>query len=360
VEPRRAADCDGLAMRPVTLGRMTQTTVVRTVEGQLPYFPNAIRLGDGRTLVVYREGRHHIRSVGRIVAVESSDEGASWSEPRVVVDTLLDDRDPMLIQLSTGDVLLSYFRIDWSLTPWEVPGVDVIRSTDGGRTWGEPVEVGSTMRQKTDERWHRFRAGHIASHGQILELPNNELLAPVYGVFPGDTHHSASVVRSTDGGRSWLAEDEVVIGRKPGRMYVEPVLTLLPGGQLTALLRTDEDAELTRSDDNGHTWSEPEPLVLHASSADTITLADGSVLLAYGDVSRRINQGRPTLATIIADPLGPWDKGPQHLVHDAGQETFDQANPAVVELSDGRLLIISYDIFNREIVAVFRDRASLC
>ncbi|MFC0627250.1 sialidase family protein [Kribbella deserti] len=338
---------------------MTQVTVARTLEGQLPFFPNAIRLLDGRILVVYREGRHHVSSVGRIAMVESPDDGATWSEPRIVVDTLLDDRDPMLVQLSTGDILLSYFRIDWHKLPWEVPGVDVIRSTDGGHTWGEPVEVGSTMRQETDERWHRFRAGHIASHGQILELPNGDLLAPVYGVFPGDTHHSASVVRSTDKGGTWRAEDEVVIGRKPGRMYVEPVLTLLPGGQVTALLRTDQDAELTRSDDNGHTWSTPEPLELHASSADTITLADGSVLLAYGDVSKRLNPGRPTLATIITDPLGPWDKGVQHLVHDAGAETFDQANPAVVELSDGRLLIISYDIFQREIVAVFRDRAAL-
>jgi hypothetical protein len=133
----------------------------------------------------------------------------------------------------------------------------------------------------------------------------------------------------------------------------------LPGGQVVALLRTDEEAELTRSDDNGQTWTEPELCGLYASSADTLTLSDGAVLLAYGDVSKRFNSGRPTVATVIKDPLGRWDKDSLHVVIDAGRETVDQANPAVVELPDDRLLVISYDIFQRQIVGELLDRATL-
>jgi BNR repeat-like domain len=333
--------------------------VARTVAGQLPYFPNAIRLATGSILAVDREGAGHVRSVGRILAVAGNDDGASWSDPWVVVDTLLDDRDPMLTQLSNGDVLLMYFRIDWSRTPWEVPGVQVVRSTDDGATFGEPVPVRSTMQKRTANRWHHYRAGHIASHGQILELPDGDLLAPVYGIFAEDENHSASVVRSTDGGLTWPKRNEVVLGRRPGRFYQEPVLTLLPGGQVVALLRTEDAAELTRSDDGGRSWTEPDVLKLWASSADTVTLTDGSVLLTYGDGSRTMYAGRPTLATLIEDPLGPWDTGVQHLVYDAGHDTFDQANPAVVELPDGRLLILTYDIFRREIVAVVKHRADI-
>jgi Neuraminidase (sialidase) len=182
---------------------MSRVVIARSIAGQLPYFPNAIRLADGRVLVVWREGLEHVRSVGRIVAAESADDGRTWSEPRVIVDTLYDDRDPMLVQLRGGDILLSWFQIDWSVRPYTCPAVLVARSVDGGTTWDEPVTVGSAMvDHETSEVWRRFRAGHIVAHGQILELPNGDLLAPVYGVFPGDERHSASVVRSIDGGQT--------------------------------------------------------------------------------------------------------------------------------------------------------------
>jgi hypothetical protein len=337
---------------------MSRISVARSVQGQLPYFPSAIRVRDGRVLVVWREGLAHVRSVGRIVLAESAD-GVNWSEPRVVVDGLYDDRDPMLVELANGELLLSWFQIDWSVRPYVCPGVFVSRSVDAGTTWGEPVPVGSAMVQETEEVWRGFRAGHIVAHGQILELPGGDLLAPVYGVFAGDAFHSASVVRSTDGGLTWPADSEVVLGRATDREYVEPVLTLLPDGQVVALLRTDEEAELTRSDDNGFTWSSPELSGLHASSADTLTLSDGAVLVAYGDISKRFNAGRPTVATIVKDPAGRWDQDPLHLVIDAGRDTVDQSNPAVVELPGDRLLVISYDIFTREIVGELLPRAAL-
>lgn len=338
---------------------MTEMVVARASDGNRAYLPTATRTAAGRILVAYREADGHVRDTGRILGVHSDDDGRTWSAPRPLVDTELDDRDPMLTTLSNGDLLLQYFRTDWSRSPWRVAGVQVIRSTDGGSSWGEPVEVDSTMVTETTQRWGGYLAGHVASHGRIRELPDGDLLSPVYGVHAGDRYHSAAVVRSTDGGLTWPRATEVTLGRSPGQAYLEPVLTVLPGGRVTALLRTEQQAELTSSDDGGRTWTAPARIDLWASSADTATLSDGSVLLAYGDASRTSTRSRPTMATVVPDPLGRWDAGPRHLVYDAGRDAFDQANPSIVELADSGVLIVTYDIFRRELVGVIRTREQL-
>lgn len=330
--------------------------VATTPMGALPYFPNAIRTQDGGVLAVYREATRHGRSVGRIMAVDSPN-GREWGEPRVAVDTLLDDRGPMLLELSTGELLLSYFRIDWTREPHIVTGNYVVRSTDGGVTWSLPVQIGSAMNERSERVWNGYLQGHAASHGQIVELSNGELLAPLYGLLPDGEWHIATVVRSRDRGNTWLAEDEVVVDEEEGVRCLEPVLTLLPDGELVALVRTDEAARLTRSTDGGHTWSKAETLWRWASSADTVVLTDGSVFCVYGDASQEVWRSRPTVGTVIEDPHGSWEKSRTRLIYDSGNDTFDQANPAAVELADGSLLTLTYDVFRRQVVGIVSNRA---
>lgn len=345
-----------MAHNVTPLSESDVVVVATTPVGELPFFPNAIRAQDGSVVAVYREATDHVCSVGRIMFVSSPD-GRRWSEPRVVVDTLLDDRDPMLVQLSTGELLLSYFRIDWTREPHILTGTYVVRSTDGGATWSQPVQIGSAMNERSERVWNGYLQGHAASHGQIVELANGELLAPLYGLLPDNDWHIASVVRSRDRGMTWLADDEVVLDAEEGVRCVEPVLTLLPDGELIALVRTEEAARLTRSSDGGHTWSAPERLWRWASSADTVVLADGSVFCVYGDASRQIWPSRPTVGTVIDEPHSSWDKGRTRLLYDSGNDTFDQANPAAVELADGSLLTLTYDIFRRQVIGIMSSRS---
>lgn len=310
--------------------------VAKAEQGRKAHFPDLVRLTDGRLLATYREGTGHISADGRICVVGSDDDGETWGPPRVAVDGPYDDRDPKLAVLADGTVLLSYFVLEWADPPKHSDhGTFVRRSTDGGRTWSEPAQVGSPW-------W--------ASHGAAVELPGGDLLLPVYNRPPGESRHRAVVVRSTDGGRTWPAGSEVVIAAGGDFHFQEPTLTVLDG-QVVALIRTTvEHAYLSRSRDGGHTWTDPAPTDMPASSHHALPLSTGEVLVTYGDLSKRYSERRDTVGRLVRTPLATWDGYPDVPIYDSGHP--DQANPSSVELAPGRFLTLGFDIPAGTVVAV--------
>ena len=65
-----------------------------------------------------------------------SDNGKTWSEPVVIMDTDQDDRDPSVACLKDGTHLLNWFTLQKNQA-----AVMLARSTDNGKTWGEPVKL---------------------------------------------------------------------------------------------------------------------------------------------------------------------------------------------------------------------------
>ncbi len=313
--------------------------VARAAAGDLAHFPDVVRLSGGRLLAAFREGAGHVSHEGRIRLTISGDEGRTWSAPAVAVDGPYDDRDPKLAALADGTVLLSYFTLDWSTArDFTVRGVYVRRSGDGGHTWADPVAVGTALRGP-------------ASHGAAAELPGGELLLPLYGLAKSGGGSVASVVRSTDGGRTWPAATETVFAAVEGVAFQEPTLTVLPGGALAALVRTTgAHAWLARSPDGGRTWTPPEELDLPASSHHVLALDGGGVLVTYGDTSGRFSPRRITSGRLIRDPQGDWSGIPDLPLYDSGVD--DQANPSSAELPDGRLLTLSFDVTTATVIAV--------
>src|SRR5690349_16807834 len=99
-------------------GTPTDPVVVATAEsGKRAFFGDIIKLHNGRLLAAYRESVAHINQDGRIMVVESRDQGHTWSAPRLAIDTAIDDRDPKLMQTRSGAILLSFFRTDWTGYP---------------------------------------------------------------------------------------------------------------------------------------------------------------------------------------------------------------------------------------------------
>lgn len=328
-------------------------TIATAPDGLRYHFPGAVRLDDGSILVTARQGSRHSSPDGAIVIARSDGKTLTWPQPHVAWDSIGDDRDPKLSQSSTGRVFLHFFTSD----PGQVgatTGDFVMYSDDRGLSWSEPRRVETRM------AW-------AASHGEIIETADGSLLAPIYGSLGSDSPGTlrSSVVRSVDGGQTWSATNEVMLPHVPARQVVEPVLTVLPDGSITALLRVNSGpAEpwqrfslLTRSYDNGATWTAIEQTNLVTSSAETEVLGDGSVFVAYGDLAYRFAERRLTSATVIKRPDRTWRAPTTAPIWDAVVD--DQANPAVVEISPRRVLVIGFDYLHRSLVATAVDADDL-
>jgi predicted neuraminidase len=327
----------------------TLITVAHAEPGLQAHFPDIAKLPDGRLVATYRESAGHVKADGRILFVESGDGGETWGEPWVAVDGQWDDRDPKLVCLADGTLVLSYFVTDWSTKPRHTTlGTFTRRSTDGGRTWDDAVLVGTAMTGDGLETW-------AASHGAVAELPGGDLLMPLYGRLPGAKWHRATAVRSTDGGRTWPAESEVLLGEMEGVHFQEPTLTVLDG-EVAALIRTTADiAYLTRSKDDGRSWSPAEPTDMAASSHHLLVLSTGELLITYGDLSKRFSDFRDTVGRLVTRPLDTWDGYPDVQIYDSGHQ--DQANPSSVEVQPGRFLTLGFDIPAATVIGVFTELA---
>ncbi|MGD9633308.1 MAG: sialidase family protein [Pirellulales bacterium] len=138
--------------------------------------------------------------------------------------------------------------------PFDLPEIDFYVSKDDG---GRPHDAA---------RLHR----------RILELPNGDLLATMYGCLKGDntpcTYRPAMMksrtllVRSNDGGASWKLVSTIAVDPAVGTEgFNELVLARVShgehAGRLICFMRTGRELYETFSDDEGKTWSKPQPRV---------------------------------------------------------------------------------------------------
>lgn len=302
--------------------------------------PCMARLDDNRILLTwsrYKAGSEDWAVVGAF----SADHGATWSEPRVLIDTPeLLDADPSIV-VSGKRVLVTCTTVTFaqgihtSLT-W------CVRSEDNGTTWSEPYQI--PMNHKyTCGKCHR---GLRLKSGTLLMGYSWDVLCEQGQALQseGQMDLRAGVMRSTVDGLTWTnGGDTTAKYAKIGEGSVsgtdEPAIVELEDGSIYMLMRTGSDHLYeARSYDEGKTWQDIKPSPLTGSNAPAAMVgfdAGGrrGVLVVWNNALQR----QPLCAAVSFDGCRTWSE-PKDIAfpYTGGQASY----PSCVQSADGRFIAV--------------------
>lgn len=325
-------------MRGNGMGQHPDRICGGTEAGGYAAFPDVCRTREGELLCAFYSGAGHVTMPsetwprgGRIMAVRSADEGRTWGRPVVIADTPEDDRDPSLICLPDGTLLMNWF----SLTPADPPSARVpwagvhlwlARSTDSGHTWSAPEELPIASE-------HSF-----ACSSPVRRLPDGALLLGLYRV--GEGLAFGATVRSEDGGKTWT--DLALIGEDTGLdLDAETDVVALNDGRLLAALRCSGEKSgglyFAESGDLGRTWGQVTPAGFAAHCPYFLRHRSGVILLGCRLVRPTSAAGDQTAVLWSVNEGATWN-GPVTVDGDAGG-----AYPSLVEVADGEVFCVYYE-----------------
>ena len=161
------------------------------------------------------------------------------------------------------------------------------------------VEEAVVVVKEEGGSWRTEKVMPIFDNGQVISLADGQLLLAMHGNFKNDMYRRAFLIQSLDGGRTWRYFSTIAHGDKdpdpelPGEFagYSAPSITLLPDGQILALLQIHSSDKppykplyVCRSDDQGQTWTKPQPTDPHLNSISPAlaVLDNGLVACAHG------------------------------------------------------------------------------
>jgi hypothetical protein len=336
--------------------------------------PQIVALKDGQWLIVFNrtvrrpfllhppEDPHYYN-----VLIRSSDNGETWSVPRVVPGyDWYGVECAGLTPLEDGTLLLNQWRFRWyplekarkmgqvpglvfpeqyihwmkdsneldigkpfpenmpDLFPWARAngGTYAHLSSDGGKTWNSTVEIDTSP-----------HSGGYGMRGGV-QLANGEILLPLSDV---PNYKKVFVVRSKDRGRTW--EPPVIVAAGEDFWFEEPSAILLPNGCILMMLRENRTHELYQvtSSDGGYCWTPPRRIPVWGYPAHLLMLPDQRVLCVYG--YRAAPYG---IRAMLSRDLGQtWDVDDTLIIRD-DLPNRDLGYPSSVVVDRDRIFTVYY------------------
>ncbi len=320
----------------------------------------------------------HVCPFGKNLMFISRDGGDSWSLPKIINDTWLDDRDSGITYLGNGEMLLSYFNHpkdvytgiwrDWVVKDAEpmyrpilegymqvyeqypeeynTAGSYIRKSTDYGNSWGEPVRVPISAPHgavKTQSGRLLFLGKDFPGvMSRYVDLPDTD--DPV----PPEDRGMVFLYESFDGGESWvkLSRIDKPEGTVTDNLH-EPHIIELPSGELIAAIRGQGEPVyhgfsmfFASSTDGGRSWSKPWSCSIAGSPPHMMLLPDGAVLLSYG------RREAPCGIRAVISRDGCRSFGEEMEISKG--INGDLGYPSTVMLPDGTLLTVYYKLYGSD------------
>jgi len=316
------------------------------------YVPAVTRLANGELLAVWSV-RPDPR-VSRIVGAFSSDNGATWSNPKTLVEKTEADAafhigDPCLLVTPSGKVVLFYLH--WrGLKDSRIARRE---SLDNGRTWRPAVEV------ETSHKYNDLnRNGIVLSDRKTLVQGFSwEKRADRGEETMGETDqlYACSILRSTDDGENWLKGGDIIFDEATG--VDEPTVVELANGDLYMLMRSGVGwLYQATSSDKGETWTKTTATTLDSPNAPAmlyrLSSKPSKVLVVWdnsppagrwiapGKVEGTIHEPRYPLDVAISyDDCKTWSYS-RTLANPGRQVSY----PSVTLTTDGYILAVWQEV----------------
>ena len=291
-------------------------------------------LADGDVLVGYREGSvhpvgdHAPIDDGAVVTTRSTDGGRTWGGPGPVF--ALPGWDcaggRSIVQTPSGDLVMFVFQARRAGRQFPESHVYPSWSTDHGRTW-EPLGPELSL----FHGWTEPNTG-----GRVEVLSDGRWMIPAYGADTAGGETYPVVAFSEDEGHTW--GDCSVIARGSAVTFYEAAVIRLRDGRFLAAIRTQDPPFATYrsySENEGRSWTPPEPLDFLGQTPFLVELPSGLVLCAYRDR----DPGRPGVsASVTRDNGASWEYAARLY---EGTD-WNCGYPSLVSLPGGELFCVYY------------------